>query len=115
VPDHGQIVGYEHVGEIKTLLQLLEEIQDTGLNAHVEGAHRFIKNNYLGFQSEGASDADPLTLAPGEFMRVLVTDRLAEADEVEQIRNSRRLISSLQMVEVQWLGDNCADRLTRVE
>ena len=48
-------------------------------------------------------------------MRVLVTDRLAEADEVEQIRNSRLLISSLQMVEVQWLGDNRADRLTRVE
>jgi hypothetical protein len=59
---HGQIVRDEKQGEAEFLLEILKEIHNLGLNAHVEGTDWFIADDELWFDRECPCDADPLTL-----------------------------------------------------
>lgn len=74
----------EKVGEAEFFLEVLEEVDDLGLNGDIEGADGFVANDEFGFNCEGTGDADTLTLATGEFMRV--TDHVVglEADFFEE-------------------------------
>ena len=53
-------------------LQVLEQVDDLGLDADVEGADRLVADDEAGLDREGPGDADPLTLPTAEFMGVAV-------------------------------------------
>ena len=58
------------------LLQVLHQVEDLGLDGHVEGRHRLVGHDQLGLEGQGPGQADPLALAAGELVGVAV-DRLA--------------------------------------
>ena len=60
----------EDVGELQFLLQVLEQIDDLGLNGHVKGADRLVAHDHLRIQDQGAGGADALALAAGEGVGV---------------------------------------------
>lgn len=47
--DNGEVVGDEKVGDSPRLLQVLQEVDDLGLNADVQSAHRFVAYDKFGF------------------------------------------------------------------
>jgi hypothetical protein len=85
VPDHGQVVRDHHVGQVQLVLQVLEQVDDLGLDRHVERGHRLVGDDQLGPQRQGAGDPDALPLATGELVRVAVVVLGAEAHQLEQL------------------------------
>ncbi len=61
--DHAQVVADEHVGEVALVLQLAQEVDDLGLDAHVERAGWLVKHDELGLEYHGAGDGDALALS----------------------------------------------------
>src|SRR5438552_3912340 len=83
-PAHGAAMGLA-VGEAELLLKLLQQVDDLSLDRDVEGRYRFVGDDQLGAHGEGAGDADALTLAPGELMRVAPEVLGGEAHRLEQL------------------------------
>jgi hypothetical protein len=50
VPDHGQVVCDHHVGQPQLFLQVLEQVDDLGLDRHVERGDRLVGDDQLGPQ-----------------------------------------------------------------
>ncbi len=45
--DHRQVVRNEHIGESPFLLQVLQQVQDLGLNGHIQRGHRLVADDKL--------------------------------------------------------------------
>ncbi len=89
VADHRQVVGDEDVGQAEGVLELLEQVDDAGLDRHVEGRHRLVEHDQLGLEGQGPGDADPLALPAGELVRVAVGVLGREADRWRAARCTR--------------------------
>src|SRR5207248_135824 len=85
MPHHAEVVRDQDVSEMQGVSQIREQIQDLGLDRHVEGAHGFVENQELRLDREGARDADPLPLSAAELVRVAVDDVRRESDELQQL------------------------------
>ena len=59
-------------GEAELVLQVLEQVDDAGLDRDVERRHRLVEHEQLRVERERAGDADALALAAGELVRVAV-------------------------------------------
>jgi hypothetical protein len=55
-------VGDEQVGDAELVLDVLEDVDDAGLHAHVERAGRLVEHHELGVERDRPRDADPLLL-----------------------------------------------------
>ena len=75
----------EHVGEVELVLQVLEQVDDLGLDRHVERRDRLVGDDQLRAQRERPGDADALALAAGELVRVAVVVLGVEADQLQQL------------------------------
>ena len=73
-----------HVGQVELLLEVLEQVDDLGLDRHVEGRDRLVGHDQLGLERERAGDADALALAAGELVRVAVVVLGVQPDGLEQ-------------------------------
>ena len=69
VADDAEVVGDEEVGEAELLLQVLEQVEDLGLDRDVERRDGLVGDDQLRVQGERPGDADALALAAGELVR----------------------------------------------
>ena len=69
VAHHGEVVGDEEVAEAEPLLQVLQQVHDTGLDAHVERRDRLVEHDELRIERQRPGDADALALPTGELVR----------------------------------------------
>ena len=81
VADDGQVVRDEEVREVELLLQPLEQVDDLGLNRHVQGGHGLVRDDEVGVQGDRAREADALTLAAGELVREAARSVGRETDD----------------------------------
>ena len=68
-------MGDEEVGELQLLPQLLEQVDDLGLDRDVERRDRLVADDEVRRRGERPGDADALALAAGELVRVAVAER----------------------------------------
>ena len=61
----------EQVAKAKAVLEVVQEVQDLGLNAYVKGGDGLVADQKLGFEGKGAGDSDSLALATRKFVGVL--------------------------------------------
>jgi hypothetical protein len=61
--DDRQVMRHEQIGQTEPVLQVQEQVDDAGLDRHVERRHRFVESENLRLQRQRASDADPLRRA----------------------------------------------------
>ena len=80
-----EVMGHEQIGDAEILLQVAQQVQDLGLDRHVEGRHRFVAHDELRTQGDGPGNADALPLAAGELVRVPVVVLGVEADALHQL------------------------------
>ena len=64
---HRQVMADEQVGQAQFLLEILEQVDDLRLDAHVERTHRFIADNKPGLHRQGPGDPNSLPLTAAEF------------------------------------------------
>ena len=62
------------------MLQVAQEIDDLGLDQHVERAGRLVEDDEGGLQHHRARHRDALALAAGEFVRIAKPRLRIEAD-----------------------------------
>ena len=70
VTDHGEVVGDKKHGELQLEAELLQEVDDLGLDADIEGGDGFVRDEETGLGAEGAGNGDALALTTGKFVRV---------------------------------------------
>jgi hypothetical protein len=67
---YGQAVRNENIRQREFALELLQREEDLSADGNVERRDGFIGNDELRLEYQGASDADALALAAGEFVGV---------------------------------------------
>src|SRR6476646_6196581 len=81
--DRREIVGDEKAREPHVTLEVAQEIQDRRLHRDVERRHRLVGDEDARVEDERAREADALSLAARELMRVPETQLAAQTDLVE--------------------------------
>jgi len=70
--DDGEVVGNEQVGQAELFLEILEQVDDLGLDRDIEGAHGLIADDEFRLHGQGAGDADALALPTAKFVGVAI-------------------------------------------
>jgi len=65
---HAQIVSNKQVGQVQLFLQFLHQVDDLRLDGYIQCGDRFITDDQIGGEGQGALQAYPLALAAGELM-----------------------------------------------
>jgi hypothetical protein len=104
VPDDREVVRDEQVGEVEVLLEVLEEVDDLGLDGHVERRDRLVEHDQVRLEREGPGDPDALPLAAGELVRVAVAVLGLQPDGGQQVPTRARAAS----FEVPWMMSGSA-------
>jgi len=84
-------VGHEEVAEPHGGAQLVEQVDDAGLNGNVQGGDRLVKDQEAGFEGQGPGDGQALTLTArkiptkGLYSRIQATFLLR--DKVRRLSN----------------------------
>ncbi|MNC77034.1 hypothetical protein D3C75_1288850 [compost metagenome] len=61
--DYPQVVGDEQVGQAQFVLQVGQQVEHLCLHRHVQGRHRLVADDHLGFAGDRPGDCHPLALA----------------------------------------------------
>ena len=111
--DNGQVVGDEQVGQVALFLQCFQQVDDLCLDGHVQCGDRFVTDNELRVQGQGAGDADTLALAAGELMRIAgLVVGLQAAVVHDLVDIIIKLILRYQVMLAHSLADDLADGQT---
>ncbi len=113
----GEVVGDEEIGEVEFLLEVFEQVHHLRLDRHVEGRDRFVGHDQFRLGGERAGDADSLSLAAGELVRVPRPVVGVEPDEFEQLAHTVETLSlaGIQAVDLERLGDDVEHVHARIE
>ena len=109
-------MGDEDIGEVQSLSEIEEEIDNLRLDGNVQRGHRLVGDDQAGLQSQRACDADALSLAAGIFMRKalqMVRQQSHQADQL--IDPGLDLGGAAPAVDTQRLGNQVADRSSWIE
>src|SRR5829696_8314619 len=115
VPDHRKVVRDEEVGQRELGLQLVQQVDHSSLDRHVQGRHRLVQHDQLRLQGQSPRNADPLTLAAGELLGVTAGMAGLEADQAEQLIDPIEDVCLRVVEDSHRFGDQVEDRHTRVE
>ena len=121
--DYCEVVGDHQIGEAEPVLQIAHEVENLGLDRHVEGRGRLVADDEIGVGGDRARNRDSLALAAGEFVRKLARVGSMKADELEQFADpggdrtfsSGRGLPIADAKRANRLGDDAADPPARIE
>ena len=71
---HTQIMGDEDQRDAQLLLQVHEQVDDLGLDRHIQGGDALVTDDQLGTDGQGAGNTKPLALAAGKLMEMCIRD-----------------------------------------
>ena len=106
--DHRHVVGDEQHRHPDLALEQLDEVEDLGLDGHVERGGGLVGDEECGAAAQRHRDHRALAHAAGELMRVLLelALRLRDAHELEHLQRERtRLGAALLLVQHHRFGD----------
>ena len=106
----------EHDGKTHAVAQVVHQVDDLCLDGHVKCADRLVGDDEIGAQDDCARDADTLTLAAGEFVRITLCMFGDKANLGENRGNL--LVNELLVVDSanpETFRDYLADGHTRVK
>ena len=73
-------MGDEHDGGVNAVLQVAQQVQNLGLDGHVQRGSRLVGNDDLGVAGQGHGDHDALAHTAGQLVRVHLVDAVAVGD-----------------------------------
>src|SRR5918999_540115 len=115
MPYHRKVVRHKQIGELEVVLEVVEQVDNLGLNRHVEGRHRLVEHNQPRLQREGPRHPDALALAARELVRKPVHVLLLEPDLAKQLPNLRLHVLAVRAVETQRHPDYLPHPLAGIE
>ena len=116
VPDDGDVMRDEQVGDVEILLQVTEQVEHLSLDRDVQGADRFVADDQTRGHHQRAGDGDPLTLSAREARREPARGLPWKTDLLEHRPGARcPLRPRGRTVGTQHLSERLADSSRRVE
>src|SRR5215203_1841489 len=118
VLDYGEVVGYEDVGEVELLLEVLQQVDDLSLDRDVQCRDGLVADDQARVERDGPGHPDPLALAARELVRVAVVVLGVEADHLEELLHPSLALAAgatAHVVGLQRLGDDVAHRHAGVQ
>src|SRR6266542_2663238 len=116
VLDHTQVMRHEQIRQAKPFLKLQEEVENLRLNRDVECRDSFIGDHQARLEGKRSCDADPLTLAAAECVRVPPHVLRSESYESQQLGHPIvSLRGAAYAVHKQWLGHDVEQRHARIQ
>ena len=84
---HSEVMGDENHGRTELVLQAFDQFQDLGLDGHVEGGRRFVRDEQFGLGDQGHRDHDALAHASGKLVGIEVNSlgRVLDAHFVQGV------------------------------
>ena len=117
VRDDPEIVGDHHHGHLQIALQLLDQLQDLGLDRDIQRRGRFIGNEQCRSTDQRHRDHGPLAQAPGQFewIGVFGLDRIRETHQAQHFDHSRTALrlADRRAMQRERFTDLVADRVQR--
>src|SRR5262249_4844837 len=114
--DDAEIMGDEQHGEPKVFTEILEQIHHLRPNGDVKRRHRLVRNDELRLTGKCPSDADSLTLAAREFVRIAVEVRSRQPDLLQQFAKSAlTLATQREAMYAQRLRQDIPNGQARIE
>ena len=72
VPHEAQVVGDEQIGEVETLPELHQQVDDLGLHRNVQGRGGLIQDNEGGIGGKSPGDRHHLLLPASDRLRIFI-------------------------------------------
>ena len=113
-----QVVGDDDNGHMELFLQVLQKLQDLGLDGHIQGRSGLVGNQQLRISGQGHGDHDPLAHTAGKLMGVFVHPLpcLGNANQLQQLNGPVPGGLFVQaLVELQGLRNLIPDGKYRVQ
>ena len=116
VRDDRELMRDEEDRDARVAHEVLEQVEDLGLDRDIQGADRLVREDELGTGGECASDRDALALAAGQLARPPVPDRLRQAHAVEHLGHVPvQAVAGDEPVHERRLTHGLSDRERRVQ
>ena len=108
VAHHGKIMGDEQVGNLLFLLKIFQQVDDLGLDGHIQCGNGLVTDDQLGLQHQCPGDADTLSLAAGKLMGVPVGMLLGQAHPLQHGIDDvvGLFLTADHTVGDEWLGND---------
>jgi hypothetical protein len=114
--DDRQVVRDEDQGQPELLAKVLEQLEDLGLDHHVERGRRLVADHDRRIARERHRDHRPLAHPTRELMRVCIAALARDPDELEQVaRALARGLGCLAETLLDRLGDLVPDAAHRIK
>ena len=116
--DHAHGVGDQHHRHAHLVLQLRQQVEDLGLDGHVQRGGRLVGDHQLRLAGQRDGDHHALAHAAGELVRIVVHAPLGRGDahQLEHLHRAvQRILARQAFVQAQALGDLLADGVHRVQ
>ena len=112
MPDHGQVVRDEQIGEAAFALQIFHDVQHLGLHAHIQGRCRLVTDQKFWGGGQSTRNGNTLSLPSRKLVRVLDHIKRRQANRLEQFGYSvfQLLLVFDQAMFVQGLAHNGFNR-----
>ena len=114
----GEIVGDEHERHVALGLEALQQVEDLGLDCHIERGGRLVGDQQVRLVGERHGDHHPLALAAGKLVRIAVEPLFGvpQADLAQELQGLRpRPLAREALVQEQRLAHLPGDRVQRVQ
>jgi len=95
---HAEVMGDQQDGHSRIFLQLLQQLQDLGLDGDIQGGSGFIGDEQLRLARQGNGDHHPLLHAAGKLMGIfIVTARpIRDPHRIQQFQHPLAHLASPQ-------------------
>lgn len=107
---HAQVVGDEDDTHLGLLLQVLHQLQDLGLDGHVQGGGGLVGDKQLGMADEAHGDHHPLAHTAGELMGVLL-HALVHVVDPHQLQHLHGPLGRFLLGDLLVVGTQSLDQL----
>ena len=111
-----KVMGNEKIGQSESGLQILEQVDNLGLNGHIKRGNRLVADNNFWIDCKSPCDPYTLALPPGKLMRIAVEIVSAQTDNIEQfIYFLFRFLPGNNFMDCQRLVEHLADHHSGVQ
>ena len=103
--------------EAEPALEILQQVDDLGLNGHVQGRNRLVRHDELGGHRQRPGEADALALSPGQGLGPPLEMVGGHGDHVEQLGHALPALAGVlaQSLNAQRLAQYFLHRHVRIE
>src|SRR6266571_3213644 len=106
----------EEISQTELVLQVLEQVDDLGLNRNVQSRDRLIANDEVRLNREGPRDPDALPLPAAELVWIPVGEIGVQPTGPQQLLDAlQSFLAACKLMDIERLADNLTNGHARVQ